>query len=74
MSLEERYPDNCPHAENYPPFRLWFASRSGLVLGLGGATRQFAPKKIVPRLVLGFGLGLVLRLGAIFFGGNCSRG
>ena len=39
-----------------------------------GATRQLPPRKIAPRLGLGFGLGLVLGFGvAIFLGGNCPR-
>ena len=51
---------------------LGFGSRSGLVLGFG-ATRQLPPKKIAPRLGLGFGLGLVWGLEAIFLGGNCPK-
>ena len=36
---------------------------------------QWLPRKIAPQLGLGFtlGLGLELRLGAIFLGGNCPR-
>ena len=52
-----------------PWLGLGFVSRSGLVLGLG-ATRQLPPRKVAPRLGLGFGLGLVLGLGAIFLWGN----
>ena len=37
------------------------------------ATRQLPRKKIIPRLGLEFGLGLVLGLGAIFIWGNCPR-
>ena len=36
-------------------------------------SRQLLPRKIVPQLGLGFGLGIVLKLGsvAIFLWGNC---
>ena len=61
-------------AENYSPFRVVVCVKVRVSFRVGGATRQFAPKKIAPRLGLGFGLVLVLRLGAIFLGGNCSRG
>ena len=35
-------------------------------------SRQLPPRKITPRLGLGFGLGLVLRSGTVFLGSNCS--
>ena len=38
---------------------------------VGGATRQFASRKIVPWL--GFGLGFVLGLWTIFLQDNCPR-
>ena len=37
------------------------------------ATRQLLRRTIVRWLAIGFGLGLVLGLGAIFLGGNCPR-
>ena len=56
-----------------PRLGMGFGSSLGLVLGLA-ATRQLPSRKIVPRLGLRFGLGLVLGLaGAIFLGGNCHR-
>ena len=51
---------------------LGFGSRSGIVLGLG-TTRQLHLKKIVPRVGLGFGLGLVLGLAAVFLECSCPR-
>ena len=46
------------------------------ILGIGismRVPRQLPPRKIFPWLGLGYGLGLVLRLGTIFLGGNCPR-
>ena len=60
------YPGNCP------PVRLGFGSRLELVLELGG-NQTIAPVENYHRLGLGFGLGLVLGLGAIFLGRNCPR-
>ena len=45
----------------------WVKVRVGF--RVGGATRQLRPRKSIPRLGLGFGLGLVLGLG-----GNFPRG
>ena len=65
-----------PNEENCPPFRVevWVkVSVSSRVLGLGwGATRQLPPRKIAPRLSIGFGLGLVLGLGGNFPLGQLS--
>ena len=61
-----RYLDNCPSQ-----LGLEFQSRLRLVLGLEGGNQTIPPRNTAPRLGLGFGLGLLLGLGAIFLGGNC---
>ena len=40
---------------------------------VGGAARQLPTRKIAHWVGLGFDVGLVLGLGAIFLGGNCPR-
>ena len=56
-----------PHEKIAPQLGLGFGSRLGLVLGLGG-NQTSAPEENCPLLALGFWLGLVLRLRAIFLG------
>ena len=51
-----------------PPARVgvWVKVRVSFTVAGGGATGQLHSRNIAPRLGLGFGLGLVLGLGAIF--------
>ena len=72
-----RVSGKLPLPRKIAPPPLWlgleFGSRLELVLGLR-INQTIAPKENSPLLlVLGFGLGLVLGLGAIFLGGNCPR-
>ena len=59
--------EQLPPGKNCPLSGLRFESRLGLVFGLG-VNETIIPKENIPLLGLGFGLGLVLRLGS-----NCPR-
>ena len=73
MGLDFEASGQLPPEENCPPLLgLEFGSRSGLVLGLGGNQAIVPPRKIAPWFGLGFGLGLVLRLGGNFPRGQLS--
>ena len=63
-----------PHRGKLPPVKIGVWVKARLVLGLaGGGNQTTEPEENSPWLGLGFGLGLVLGLGAIFLGANCPR-
>ena len=63
--------------ENFPLVRVGISVRVRVSFMVGGrrATRSFPPRKTVPWLGLGIGLGLVLGLQGegFFLGANCPR-
>ena len=62
-----RYPDNCP------PVRVGVSVKVRVIFRVGGQLDNCPGRRLPPWLELGFELGLVLGLGAILLGGNCSR-
>ena len=71
-TASQGYPDNCPPKENCPPVRvgLWFKVRNSFRVG---DNQTITPEENCPPVGLGFGLGLVLGLAAVFLECSCPR-